>query len=267
MTLLQAVNELLAGLGEPPVTALDTGGASEAGEAEEWLAIAQREIMLEGWPQTQDQKRTVPLPTYRLTITGSTGTFTWGETVTVGSVTAVFSHIETVGATTSMYVSGTSDTPGTGTITGGTSGATRTVTAVAEITSSKIGIGSDWTEIRASATEFRRITVRDGFLYDLDELTTTFTGNVILDIKRDGTFSALTDALQHYIAKHATVLFQAYKKRGTADDQFLQRRLGMARAAALRERQNHAQTNIHNTIEAYAVSGNRYWIPIRTGAY
>lgn len=262
MTTLQAVNELLAGLGEPPVTVLDTGGTSEAAEAEEYLAIAQREIMLEGWPQTQDHKRTVPLPTFRLTITGSSGTFTWGETCTIGAVEVVFSHVETAGVTTSMYVKGTT-TPGTGTITGGTSGATRTVTAVAAITSSKIGVGSDWTQIRANPSEYRRITVRDGFLYDLTDLTTTFYGDVVLDIKRDGTFSALTDALQHYITKHAAVLFQAYKKRGTADDQFLQRRLGMARSAALRERQSHVQTNIHHTAEANALSGDRLWVPIR----
>ena len=98
------------------MTALDTGGTSDAAEAEEYLSRAMRELMLEGWPQTADEDREVPLPTYRLTITGSTGTFTWGETVSIGSVDVVFSHIETVGATTYMYVSG-STTPSTGTAT------------------------------------------------------------------------------------------------------------------------------------------------------
>jgi hypothetical protein len=261
MTLLQAVNELLSGLGEPPVTVLDTGGTSEVSEAEEYIGIAMREIVLEDWPQTADESRTVPLPTFRLTVTGS-GVFTWGETCTVGGVEVVFSHVETVGATTYMYVSG-STTPGTGTITGGTSGATRTVTAVLAITSSKIGIGSDWTSIRASPTEYRRITVRDGFLFDLDDLTTTFTGDVILDIRRDGSFTALTPALRQYVTKRAAVLFQQFKKRGITDDQFLVRRLNEARSVALRERQDHRRTNIHKTAEANAMSGNRLWVSIQ----
>lgn len=267
MTTLEAVNELLSGLGEPPVTALDTGGTSEAAEAETYLGIAMREIALEGWPQTSDHERDVPVPTYRLTVTGTTGSFTWGETVTVGSVTAVFSHIETVGGTQSMYVSGTSDTPGTGTITGSTSGVSRNVTAVAAITSSKIGVGSDWTAIRSAATEYKRITVRGDFLYDLDDLTTTFYSDLTLDIKRDGTFTSLTDSLQQYVTKKAAVKFQRYKKRGTTDDQFLMRELNEAKVFALRERQDHTRTNIHNTAEANAISGNRLWQPIRTGAY
>lgn len=267
MTTLEAVNELLSGLGEPPVTALDTGGTSEAAEAETYLGIALREIMLEVWPQVADEKRTVPVPTYRLTVTGSTGSFTWGETVTVGGVTAVFSHIETVGVTQSMYVSGASATPGTGTITGSDSGVSRTVTVVAAITSSKIGVGTDWTSIRTHATEYRRVTVRSGFLYDLDDLTTTFYSDLVLDIRRDGSFSTLTDALQQYVAKHAAVLFQQFKKRGITDDQFLMRRLNSARSMALRERQDHKQTNILNTAEHNDISGNRLWVPIRTGAY
>lgn len=263
MTILQAVNEILAGLGDPPVTVLDTGGTSDAAEAEDYLAVAMREIMLEGWPQTEDHNREVPLPTFRLTVNGSATAFVWGETVTIGSVEVVFSHFELVGATLYMFVSG-STTPGTGTATGGTSGLTKTASAVTALTTSKIGVGSDWTAIRAGKREYKRITVRDGFLFDLDDLTTTFTGNVILDIKRDGSFDDLTDALQQYITKHAAVLFQQYKKRGVTDDQFLQRRLLSARTAAFRERQDHVRTNIHRTAEANAISGNRLWYPIQT---
>jgi len=265
VTTLEAVNEILAGLGEPPVTALDTSGTSEAAEAEEYITRAMREIMLEGFPQTADQDREVPVPTFRLTITGSSGTFTWGETVSIGSVDVVFSHIETVGVTTYMYVSG-SDTPGTGTATGDDSSATRTVTAVLAVSSSKIGVGSDWTGIRASKNETKRISVRDGFLFDLDDLTLSFYGNVRLDIKRDGTFSDLTDSLQNYIVKKAAVLFQRYKKRGETDDAFLMRELGEARVLALRERQSHRRTNITKTREFDDMNGGRSWVSVRTGA-
>lgn len=265
MTTLQAVNELLAGLGDPPVTALDTGGSSDAAEAEDFLSRAMREIMLKEWPQTGDEDREVPLPTFRLTITGSTGTFTWGETVSIGSVDVVFSHIETVGLTTYMYVSG-ADTPSTGTATGDDSGATRTVTAVLAVTSSKIGVGSDWTSIRSSKNESTRITVRNGYLFNMDDLTLNFYGSVRLDIRRDGTFSYLTDALQNLITKRAAVLFQRYKKRGETDDQFLREQYGEALAIALRERQDHRRTNIHNTHESNRDSGYRLWVPVTTGA-
>jgi hypothetical protein len=265
VTILQAVNEILAGLGEPPVTVLDTGGTSEAAEAETYIDNAMREIILEGWPQTADENREVPLPTFRLTVNGSATAFVWGETVTIGSVEVIFSHFELVGATLYMFVSGAT-TPGTGTATGGTSGLTKTVSAVTALSTSKIGVGSDWTAIRAGTREYKRITVRDGFLFDLDDLTTAFTGNVFLDIKRDGSFDELTDALQNYIVKKAAMLFQRYKKRGVTDDQFLRDRLIEARGMALRERQDHARTNIHRTSEANAISGDRLWYPIPTGA-
>lgn len=266
MTRLEAVNELLAGLGEPPVTALDTGGTSEAAEAEEYLDRAMREIVLEEWPQNADHDRTVPLPTHRLTITGSTGTFTWNEVITVGSVTGTFSHIETVSGTSYLYGAFT-ETPGTGTITGSTSGATRTVTAVLAVSSSKIGVGSDWTQVRASQQEYRRITVREGFLFDLGDLTYTFNSDVTLDIRRDGVFANMTDALQNYIVKKAAVLFQRYKKRGMADDQFLREQLIEAKVGALRERQDHRRTNILNTNEHYEISGGRLWHPVRVGGF
>lgn len=265
MTTLEAVNELLAGLGDPPVTALDTGGSSDAAEAEDYLARAMREIVLDGWPQTADEDREIPLPTFKLTITGSTGTFEWGETVSIGAVDVVFSHIETVSGTTYMYVSGAT-TPSTGTATGDDSGATRTVTAVVAITTSKIGVGTDWTAIRASKNETTRITVRDGFLFNLDDLTSTFYGSVRLDIRRDGTFTDLTDALQQYVTKWAAVLFQRYKKRGETDDGFLMQNVARARTVALRERQSHRRTNLNNTAEAYAIAGGRAWIAVQTGA-
>jgi hypothetical protein len=49
MTLLEAVNEMLEGLGESPVTALETGQATDAGQAESILGSENKKIQGEGW--------------------------------------------------------------------------------------------------------------------------------------------------------------------------------------------------------------------------
>lgn len=49
MTTLEAVNEMLEAVGEPPVTALDTGGTSDEAIAEATLDREKKSILLRGW--------------------------------------------------------------------------------------------------------------------------------------------------------------------------------------------------------------------------
>ena len=49
MTTLDAVNELLESIGEPPVTALDTGGTSDEGDAERILDREVKRQLTKGW--------------------------------------------------------------------------------------------------------------------------------------------------------------------------------------------------------------------------
>ena len=49
MTKLDAVNEMLESIGEPPVTALDTGGTSDQGDAERILDRETDSVLLLGW--------------------------------------------------------------------------------------------------------------------------------------------------------------------------------------------------------------------------
>lgn len=49
MTKLEAVNEMLEALGEPPATALDTGGTSEVAQAETILDREHERLLRRGW--------------------------------------------------------------------------------------------------------------------------------------------------------------------------------------------------------------------------
>lgn len=69
-TTLEGVNEILEGIGQPPVTALDTGGTSEEAEAETFLDRYNERVQrtgpgidpsltLTGWSQNTDPDRTL----------------------------------------------------------------------------------------------------------------------------------------------------------------------------------------------------------------
>lgn len=82
MTTLEAVNAILEVIGESPVSTLDTGGTSEAGEAETFLDRSRKDILALGWSFNQDLRIEVDFPNVKLGVAGTTGTFTYGETVT-----------------------------------------------------------------------------------------------------------------------------------------------------------------------------------------
>lgn len=61
MNTLDAVNEILESIGQPPVTTLDTGGASEEADAERFLDRANRNVQKRGWQMnTIVQKQHTP---------------------------------------------------------------------------------------------------------------------------------------------------------------------------------------------------------------
>lgn len=265
MTTLEAVNEILAGLGQPPVTALETGTTSEAGEAETYLNNATRRIQRNGWSFNRQANVTLALPNRTVSCSGGSGTFTYGETITQATSTATGTfYYEESGKVYLVDVSGTFDASNA--LTGGTSSATRaTVTATDSITSAKHAVQSSVLMIRPSTREAAQFSRNSGFLFDTLNNTATFTAAVVVDQTLAYSFANMPEYMHEYAVQDASVQFQRYKRRGLADDQFLIQELIKARINARQADQDNARINVFDTMESLAARGYRR--PIRPTSF
>lgn len=256
MTTLEAVNEILAGLGEPPVTALDTNGTSEQAEAEAYLNKSAKKCQRAGWSFNKQRRVTLLLPNRTVSCSGGSGTFTYGETVTqsTSGATGTF-YYEEDGKVYLRDVSGTFDASHS--ITGGTSGATRnSVTATAAITSAKHAVPSTALEVTPSDIEWAKFSYNSGFLYDTTNNTYTFTGSVSVNMLIAFSFSNLPDWMQEYVAADASVEFQRYKRRGMADDALLLQELIACRTRARRADSAIARVNTNDRDGSFSLRNN-----------
>lgn len=256
MTTLEAVNRILRAIGEVPVSTLDTGGTSEAAEAETFLGDSRAKILKRGWSFNTDLRIELAFPTVALGFTGSSGTFAYGETVTQSGsgATGTFCYIE--GST--MYLVGVSGTfVALGLLTGGTSGATRTTSSYTAQTSGKIVKPSTWLSVQPAYNEAIGFTDRDGFLYDPWESTAVFTASVVARIISDASFTNLRQSMAEYVVADAAVEFQRFKKRGGVDEAVLQATLLEAKRDAESEDGILQQSNVLDTPGAIAIRGGR----------
>lgn len=72
MTKLEAVNEMLRAKGDKRVSALDTGAASIAGEAEYLLDIIDRRIQEMGWPENTELNQSFTAAANAITVASDT---------------------------------------------------------------------------------------------------------------------------------------------------------------------------------------------------
>lgn len=231
MLKLDAVNICIRALGDPAVSALDTGGTSDAGEAESEID-RQLKIVLRGrgygTAANIREEVELTLPDTALTTNTSSGTFTYDETITqaVSGATGKFRYE----ASSVVYVDTVSGTwNGSGALTGGSSGATRNVSATAAITSAKHAVPETaFYFIRPARREWKKLGVYGGFLFDEDQDTQTFTGSVYIDAITVRTWTETPEWIQEYVARKAARAFQRYKRRGVTDDQMLAQEEAMA---------------------------------------
>lgn len=259
MTTLQAVNELLAAIGEPPVTALDTGGVSEQAEAETWLDAERTKLLMRGWNCNVDPEVELKVPNTRINVSGGSGTFTFGETVTesVSGATGTFKYIAT-GSPDQMYLVRVTGTfTGGQTLTGGTSGATRTGGTYAAVTTAKHALDSNWKTVLPADREWQPFARRGDFLWDPAELTFNWTAPLWVKTYTLLSFTDLPQSLAEYVARSAAVNFQRYKKRGSADEAVLMQRALAAKVMAEREDAEAGRVNLTTTAEARRVKGWR----------
>lgn len=242
MEKLAAVNLIRRGLGVPAASALDTGTLSMSGEAETFLDEKVVSIMGERpWHNISVYELELELPDSRFTVTGGSGTFTFGETVTqqTSGATGIFKYLITEGATTYMYLVSVSGTFTTGslTLTGGTSGATKTGASYTAVTEARHAVSSDWTRVVPAPRQSVFFTREADYLYnpDPDELTFTWDQNVFINYQKVLAWTSLTDAQQEYIARAAALDYQRYKNPSRMQDALLYQQMLRAKATALQE--------------------------------
>jgi hypothetical protein len=263
VTTLEAVNEMLEAIQQPPVTALDTGGNSDEGEAESILDRESRRIQQRGWYANTEDNTAFGVPDTKIAVSGGAGTFSFGETVTQSGsgATGTFDHI----LSGFMYLHSTSGTfvSGPNTLTGGVSGATRTAGAYTAITSSRIAYNVDEILRAYPSTaygETQRVVMRGGFFFDTKDNTLVFDSDEDLTLKivRLLDLDELTPALADYIVKQAAVAFVKYKMPGRRDAIAIRMDdAATAKIHALQEDHDLRRTNVHETLRSREFLGDR----------
>jgi hypothetical protein len=268
MTKLEAVNEILEALGEPPVNALDTGGDSIVAEAESTLDSEGRRVQNRGWYINTEQRRTLYRADTNLTVSGVSGTFSFEETVTGGTSGNTATLLYAPDGTTLMVHDKSGDFSNGETLTGGNSGATATFSSSATVSESKIAIDSSWLHVERGRNEVTRFAVRGNFLYWPDQENRHDEADGFLHnddvealIIKHLDFTDLTDALQDYVTKMAAVKFQRFKKRGEVDDQIARAEAERAQIRARQEDTDLRGVNTLDTPEMQRLKGDRHKRP------
>ena len=259
---LEAVNDMLRAIGQPAVTSVPASDdGSDEWEASELLARRLKQIESRGWHYNTTKDREFNFASVSLTGTIAAGTFTKGEIVTQATSGAQGHIISayTIGDVTYLIcpLPDSDDFDGTHDITGGTSGTSSdTITATAAATSGYIAVPHVLITFElASISAWRSITMRNGYLYDLDDDTATFDESVTLDVIELVSYDYLPQKQAEYIVADAIIEFQHTRRRKTTDE--AQRRLMRARTEALQENNNLAPVNVLKTRHAIGVKGNR----------
>ncbi len=260
MTKLEAVNEVLEALGEPPVTALDTSGTSLEAQAENTLDRIVTRIQKRPWAINEKVKVTLAFATRLLTVGAVTsGPYTYDETVTEATTgaTGKFKYLDG----TSMYLEFTGSLAfdgATRVLTGATSGATCTDSAVSTITESKIATDTAWLKVGPHREESVNFAMREsGFLYDRDDNTETFDADVKANIVTELTWTNLTTAMQDYMVAVARLQFEKFKNAGAQTNQLLAQELRDAQMRAFQEDGDFRRANLNNTPHARRLLGDR----------
>lgn len=262
MTYVNAVNEMLEWIGQPPVTAITVSGNDETNEAQTILDRASYEVQAQGWYCNTTLDATLALALARFVFTVGTGTFVIGETVTESSTgaTGTYAYEETVGATSYIYLVPVSGTfTGNHALTGATSAATKTATTYALQTTGKIALPASYLVVVPSetASEQAKIVQRGSFLWDAVNKTYTFSLPVHVELVEGLAFTSLPLQLASLVVKTAGAKFHAYKLRGVTLPPERQLELRQATTHALQEDQDLRAVDTTNTAEARAIKGNR----------
>lgn len=259
MTKLDAVNKILRALGEPKVSALDTGGTSIEAEAEDFLDDANEEVQRRGWMTNTTRNYEMELPDTLIAVSGGAGSFLYDELVTetTSGATGVFKRIDSNNVMHIVSKSGTFT--GGQTLTGGVTGATRTGAGLDTVTENTYVVNPAWLKVAPAEKETRTIVVRGDYLYDETNRLAEFDDIIYLDVVRNLFFTDLPEALAEYVTRFAALEFCEFKK-GEATREAVAREQ-RARLRALQEDGDLRRTNMLKSSHSRDVKGRRYTYP------
>jgi len=262
---LDAVNEILEALGEPPVDMLDTGGSSIVAEAETVLDRETRRIQKRGWYVNTEFRRTLFRPDNEIIIKNQTGPFAFAETITGRSSKTSATFLYQPEGRLALRVHEVDGTfQSNETLVASTSGASASFSSITDLTDSPIPFDPAWLFVMPADNEWTRFTTRGNLLYFPDQERRhdeadgfKHDDDVEARIIKNLAFTDLTPRLQDYIVQQASVQFQRFKKRGQVDDQFTRTERDQARAAALQEDSDLRNVNTLEADDVLAVKGRR----------
>ena len=274
---LDAVNVIIRALGDPPVAALDTGGTSDAGEAETILDEKVREIqgngpgLLSGWYQNTvegedwelDDDGKLRIRRVDLAVTA----IAWVATAKTLTKAAAFTGYALQPGDYVQVTAGTGATTGWYAIASATDDVLTLSTSIGANNADTAidGIGRYHGDVIAwqpsGYRKYLNYTERDGFVYDLDDATDVLDDDLELDVVYHMIWARLSARLRQYITDEAAMAFELYKKRGVTDMQLLQVAVQKSRLAALQEDGDLARRNVLTTPAALRLKGNRTSYP------
>lgn len=266
MDTLDAVNEILEAVGEPPASALDTGGSTDVALAEVFLDRFNLRIQSEGWTFNSGEDYEIVVGAVKVTVGAITGTYTPLETVTQSGSGATGTIMHAQAGSIYVYVL-TGTFVGSGTMTGGTSGATSTASAVATITESPVSVPATWIVAHphrvdgalAGSIDF---SSRQGRLHnpDVEHDPATFdSGDTLrVDFVELVDFESVPEEIAAYVVAAAAVKFQRHIKGGSEDDSFLREELALARTKARQFESDANRRSLFDT-EAHRRMTGRNW--------
>ncbi len=255
MTLLQAVNRILKGIGEPRVVVTDTGGASLAGKAEEELNDVNQEVQNRGFFAGTTDAYELKFANKSILATGGAGNFIYDELVTesVSLATARFKFLDS----SILLVPVSGDLTGGQLLTGANSAATRDGGTLTTLTTGFHYLNTAWVKVARNRSEPLRIARRADLLYDETNQTAQFSESVLLDVTRLLYFTDLPYALAKYVAAKATFDMQQRYERESPNSKRLEKEMDQAFADAVVEDEDMRRTNIFNTPHARKIRGTR----------
>lgn len=252
---LEGVNIMLEGLGLARANALDTNGSGIVADAERVLYEVSRQIQGIGWASNTTNDYEYEIPTVVIEISGGLGFFIFDEFVVEDSSNARGKYKFSGDHIYLVPVSGVFE--GSQTLTGETSGATRSGATVTITPSTPLFLNTAWIRVTPNRNESLEIRKRGDQLYDATNQTALFSSPVRIDVVLELLFNDLPFNLARYVASAAAVRFQKAKKRGRVDDAFLLREMSFTRAQAFNEDEDMERTDTLNTSEMRRIKGNR----------
>ncbi len=262
MTELEAVNEMLEWIQEPPVTAIAT--TDDSGECQTTLNRKTLDVLKRSWWTNERKEVAFGVPTIKIAHGTITGTFIYTELVTesTSNATGYFAYKEG-GFVYLNYVSGTFTGNKTLTSEGGATTLGGSYTLIDE---AKLNFGPNVIKaIPSPGIERLDLSMREGFFFNKTDDTFVFQesdGGVTMDIAVLMDFADLPPGLADYVCKEAAYSFLRYKMPGRTEG-LDERRLEVQRARvfALQEDSDLRKTNLHKTYSGRAMLGFRNSYP------